>query len=89
MEDPQVIQQADEFIAFLVNVQRFKLRLDIALIVDNQVCDSTFEINTRTEKGQMVLERLLETAVGARLGLYTALKEPKGTQPMPGLYFGP
>jgi hypothetical protein len=70
MEDPQAITHADEFIAFLANVHRFKLKVEIALIVDNQVCDSTFQLNPRTEKGGQVLEYLTQAAIGARLGLY-------------------
>lgn len=74
MEEPQVIRHADEFIAFLSQVERFQLKVEIALIVDNQVCDSTFELNPRSAKGKEVLDYLMHAACGARLGLYKDIR---------------
>lgn len=67
MEEPFELQRADEFIAFLRAVARFKLKVEIALIVDNQVCQSTLTVNAGTVEGYKVVEYLAQTAVGARL----------------------
>jgi hypothetical protein len=89
MEEQFEIYRADEFIAFLSNVERFRMKVEIALIVDNQVCDSTFQINPQTEKGKIVLDYLLRAAIGARLGLYREVRGNIAPPGVEGLNFGP
>ncbi len=79
--DPKVgallweLDQADAYIQFLREAMIRGYTVEIAVIVDNQVCHSTTMANPNRKAGRLVLEYLQGAAIGERMRLWAELQD--------------
>lgn len=69
------LDKADAYIEFMKEARIRGFEIEVAVIVDNQVCPSTIMARPHTKSGDTVLDFLQGAAIGERMRLWSELQE--------------
>lgn len=78
------LEKADQYIEFMREAMKRGYTIELAVIVDSQVCQSTTMLNKDRKTGRLVLEFLQEAAIGERMRIWAELQD-LGSVPGKGL----